>query len=90
MAIDEQLIPILECPTCHGRLAWTIEKRNKSHIEQAEARCVSCNAVYQVQEGIGGFLTPDLPRHDLWEKVEGDLSAYLRRHTSVVVATMIR
>jgi len=86
--MDEQLLSLLECPACHGELSWTIEICNKSHIEQAEARYASCNAVYPVQEGM--FLTPDLPRHDLWEKGEGDLSAYLRRRTSVTVATMIR
>jgi len=81
--IGEQLIPLLECPACHGELSWTIEKRNKSHIEQAEARCASCNAVYPVQDGIGVFLTPDLQRHDLWEAAESGLATYLREHPRV-------
>ncbi|MCD6495504.1 methyltransferase domain-containing protein, partial [Candidatus Bipolaricaulota bacterium] len=76
-------MPMLECPACHGELSWTIEKRNKSHIEQAETRCASCNAVYPVQDGIGVFLTPDLPRQDLWEEGESMLSTYLREHPRI-------
>jgi len=81
--MHEYLIPMLECPTCHGKLEWTIDKRNKDHIEQAEAHCLSCDALYPVREGIGSFLTPDLPRHDLWEEAESGLTTYLREHPDI-------
>lgn len=81
--MKEGLIPVLSCPACHGKLDWTIGKRNGDHIEEAEARCASCAAVYPLREGIGGFLTPDLPRHDLWEEVESGLTVYLREHPRV-------
>jgi len=81
--MHEYLMPMLECPACHSKLDWTINKCNKDHIEQAEARCVSCGALYPVQEGIGMFLTADLQRHDLWEESESGLSAYLREHPEI-------
>ncbi len=79
----EYLMPLLECPLCHGELAWTISERNEDHVEKAEARCTSCAAGYPVREGIGGFLTPDLPRHDLWKEAESGLTAYLREHPQI-------
>jgi hypothetical protein len=39
--------------------------------------------VYPVREGIGLFLTPDLPRNDLWQQVESHLAPYLREHPDV-------
>jgi len=83
VAMHEYLVPMLECPVCHGELHWTIEKRNKDHIEQAEASCASCGAIYPVQEGIGIFLTPDLQRHDLWEESESGLNVYLHEHPEI-------
>jgi len=74
---------MLECAACHGRLSWTIERRNKDHIEQAEAPCTSCGAIYPVHEGIGIFLTPDLQRHDLWEEAGSQLTMYLRKHPDI-------
>ncbi|MBV9282701.1 MAG: class I SAM-dependent methyltransferase, partial [Chloroflexi bacterium] len=35
---------------------------------------------YFVRDDIGVFLTPDLPRNDLWEKAESGLARYLRVH----------
>jgi len=81
--MDEQLLSLLECPVCHSKLDWTINKCNKDHIEQAEASCISCGALYPVQEGIGIFLTPDLPRHDLWEEAGSGLTAYLHEHPQI-------
>ena len=81
--MHEYLIPILECPACHGELDWTTSERNGDHVEEAEVGCVSCSAAYPIREGIGVFLTPDLPRQDLWEEVESELIAYLREHPRV-------
>jgi len=66
--MHEYLIPMLECPACHGKLKWTVAGSDGEHVERAEAICTSCAAVYPVHEGIGIFLTPDLQRHDLWEE----------------------
>lgn len=74
---------LLICPACHGELDWNTEAEQDGHIEQGEARCTACGASYPVREGIGIFLTPDLPRNDLWEEVESALARYLRDHPEV-------
>jgi uncharacterized protein YbaR (Trm112 family) len=71
---------MLECPSCHGRLEWEIEKQTGERIESAEARCQVCAAVYPIREGIGVFLTPDLPRNDLWEQLDNGLIQHLRQN----------
>ena len=71
---------MLECPSCLGRLEWEIEKQTGERIESAEARCQLCAAVYPVLEGIGVFLTPDLPRNDLWEQLDSGLVQYLHQN----------
>jgi uncharacterized protein YbaR (Trm112 family) len=73
------LMDQLVCPACHGALTWTIEARHGDRIEQGTVRCTACAASYSVREGIGVFLTPDLPRDDLWEQV-ARLDPYLREH----------
>ncbi len=73
----------LECPACHGALRWRFGDRRGDRLEEAEAACVECGSTYPVQEGIGLFLTPDLPRHDLWEESESGIAAFLRGHPEI-------
>ena len=81
--MDKFLIDMLECPVCHQSLDWQIDEQFNDHIEKAEARCEGCNAVYPIRDGIGIFLTPDLPRNDLWEQVESQLTIYLQDHPDI-------
>lgn len=74
------LIDMLECPACHGELDWNITEHVDKRIIVAEATCQSCASIYPVRDGIGLFLTPDLPRNDLWEQVDSGLVRYLREH----------
>lgn len=74
------LLEMLQCPACHGALDWTISEQDGERIEAAEARCGGCSADYAVRDSIGIFLTPDLPRNDLWEYVESGVIGYLREH----------
>ena len=74
------LLEMLQCPACHKALEWTISEQDGERIEAAEARCVGCSADYPVRDGIGLFLTPDLPRNDLWEQVESGVMGHLREH----------
>ena len=76
-------LDLLECPACHGSLAWDIAEEQAGRIEEAEAQCTRCGARYPVREGIGVFLLPDLPRNDLWEQAESRLSSHLREHAEV-------
>ncbi|MGC8874218.1 MAG: methyltransferase domain-containing protein, partial [Chloroflexia bacterium] len=81
--MEPYLREMLICPACHGELEWRTEVTQDGHIERGEARCTACGADYPVREGIGVFLTPDLPRNDLWEEVESALARYLRDHPEV-------
>lgn len=74
------LIEMLECPACHDKLEWSIIEQNENRIEAAEAHCNACTATYPVRDGIGLFLTPELPRNDLWEQVDSGLIQHLREH----------
>src|SRR5690348_15960531 len=70
----------LECPACHGALVWQGAEQQGDRVDTAEARCAGCGATYPVREGIGLFLTPDLPRDDLWAQAESGLTRHLREH----------
>lgn len=74
---------MLQCPACSGSLTWQVDSREGDRIVEAEAHCLSCSTVYPVREGIGIFLTPDLPRNDLWEKGNSSLLRYLKEHPDV-------
>lgn len=74
------LLELLQCPECHDELRWHIGEGQGKRIEEAEARCRGCAAVYPVREGIGLFLTPDLPRNDLWEEVQSNLARHLEEN----------
>jgi len=77
------LVEMLECPACYGELDWRIAEQDDGRVHAAEALCRGCGATYPVREGIGLFLTPDLPREDLWQQVDSQLSLYLREHSEV-------
>ena len=81
--MNKQIVEMLECPICHQQLVWQITSESNDHIEQAEAHCSGCSAVYPVLDGIGIFLTPDLPRKDMWEQVDNQLLQYLRDHPEI-------
>ncbi|MEW6754241.1 MAG: methyltransferase domain-containing protein [Candidatus Latescibacterota bacterium] len=81
--MHDYVVEMLECPACHGPLAWTVAERQEGRVETGEARCRACAATYPVQEGIGVFLTPDLQRDDLWGQMESWLPQYLREHPDI-------
>jgi uncharacterized protein YbaR (Trm112 family) len=77
------VLEMLECPVCHHQLDWKIASEDQDHIEQAEAHCSGCEAVYPVRDGIGIFLPPDLSRNDTWEQVDSQVVLYLRDHPDI-------
>lgn len=81
--MNKFLVEMLECPICHHQLDWQIASERNDHIEQAEAHCSGCEAVYPVIDGIGVFLTPDLPRNDMWEQVDSQVVLYLKDHPDI-------
>jgi len=81
--MQEFLKEMLKCPTCHGELKWKVNRYQEDRIEEAEAVCKVCGAVYPVRKGIGIFLTPDLPREDLWEQVNSQLIHFLHENPQI-------
>jgi uncharacterized protein YbaR (Trm112 family) len=81
--MQEFLMEMLECPSCHGELIWKIIQHQGDRIEEAEVNCKKCGNTYPVKEGIGLFLTPDLPRNDLWEQLDSQLIQYLRENPQI-------
>ncbi len=79
---------MLECPDCYGTLEWNINESVDDRILEAAASCEACSASYSVREGIGIFLTPDLPRNDLWENVDNRLFEFLEIHPEIEKALM--
>jgi uncharacterized protein YbaR (Trm112 family) len=77
------LIDMLECPACHGELAWHVTEWGEKRIETGDVRCTECAASYPVWDGVGVFLLPDLPRNDLWDQAGNELIGYLREHPDV-------
>ncbi|HEX6541687.1 MAG TPA: class I SAM-dependent methyltransferase [Ktedonobacterales bacterium] len=81
--MHEFIRDLLQCPQCGGGLAWSVTVRQGERIVEGEAQCAVCAATYPIHEGIGLFLTPDLPRNDLWEQAGSRLTGYLRDHPDV-------
>ena len=79
------LLDLLQCPACGGDLTWEIEERRGAEIEAATAHCQDCSVDYPVREGIGLFLTPDLPRNDMWAQVETGLKR--KKHVRISTKT---
>jgi uncharacterized protein YbaR (Trm112 family) len=77
------LMDMLECPACKGSLDWTIDTGHRDRIDRAEARCAACGNSYPIRDGIGLFLTSDLPREDLWRQAESHLTLYLRQNPDI-------
>ena len=82
------LVEMLECPACHGSLSWDVSHQEGDRIAEAVARCRNCEAEYPIREGIGVFLTRDLPRNDLWEEGERFVSQMLSEHPEIEAQLM--
>jgi uncharacterized protein YbaR (Trm112 family) len=81
--MHEILTGMLQCPACSGALDWDVQARTAGRIEEGVAHCTTCSSTYPILEGIGVFLTPDLPRNDLWEGVESGLTRFLRENPEI-------
>jgi uncharacterized protein YbaR (Trm112 family) len=74
---------LLECPACHGTLAWRIDEQRDDQIETGAALCWRCGASYPVRDGIGLFLAADTRGEDLWEEAATGIGHYLAEHPEV-------
>ncbi len=86
--MHDYLTEMLQCPSCRGPLSWTVRERDDDRFIEGSANCPDCGADYPIRDGIGLFLTPDLPRNDLWEEGSQRLSGWLRERPDVEVKLM--
>jgi uncharacterized protein YbaR (Trm112 family) len=56
MKID--LLDILCCPLCKGKLELTTEKEEKQEIVTGSLRCIKCNSIYPIEDTIPNLLPP--------------------------------
>lgn len=76
-------VDMLECPKCHGSLTWEITEESEDRIINAKIICSCCGADYEVRDEIGVFLTPDLPRNDLWAQGESELNRFFNENPKI-------
>lgn len=81
--MHRDLVDMLQCPSCGSTLSWQVQQVERHQILEGEARCTNCSATYPVKDGIGIFLTPDLPREDLWEAVDSHLTRFLKERPDI-------
>jgi uncharacterized protein YbaR (Trm112 family) len=81
--VNQDLQELLVCPACHGNLEWEVQDAAAGQIETAAADCQACGAAYFVRQGIGIFLTPDLPREDMWAQAASGLQTYLAQNPHI-------
>ena len=86
--MKKYLLDLLCCPACHSELTWELVNADDTDIQQGAARCAACGAEYPVIDGIGVFLTPDLPQRDLWDQVDNSLLEHFQAHPEVERALM--
>ena len=60
--IDPQLMEMLICPSCHGKL--------EEDEAQARLRCTQCGLAYPVQDGIPVMLIDEAIKPEGWEEPE--------------------
>lgn len=77
------LLDLLVCPSCNGKLYWHIERKKESQIIEGSSSCKNCKAVYPIRDAIGIFLTPDLPREDLWAQINNNFTQYIQKHPDI-------
>ena len=86
--MQEYLIELLCCPSCHGDLTWTVTDTKDDHVEEGLSECDDCGITYPIREGIGVFLTADREREDLWQDVESNLMRAIREDPDLGMGLM--
>ena len=60
--MKKELMDILACPVCKGKLELSVEEENEEEIVSGSLYCPRCNVHYPVVDTIPNLLPPD--RHD--------------------------
>ncbi|MBI2864875.1 MAG: methytransferase partner Trm112 [Chloroflexi bacterium] len=54
------LMEILACPVCKGKLDLKIEEENEREIVRGSLYCAKCDEVYPIEESIPNLLPPSM------------------------------
>jgi uncharacterized protein YbaR (Trm112 family) len=57
--MKKDLMNILVCPVCKGKLVLTIEKENDKEIVSGSLFCTKCNVRYTIVDTIPNLLPPE-------------------------------
>ncbi|MFY9717209.1 MAG: methytransferase partner Trm112 [Thermoplasmata archaeon] len=57
--MKEDLVEILRCPVCRGKLTLTIRTKSAGEVETGSLACPKCPADYPIEDGIPNLLPPD-------------------------------
>jgi len=59
LLMKKDLMDILVCPVCKGKLTLTVEKENGKEIVSGSLFCNKCKVTYPIVEGIPNLLPPE-------------------------------
>ncbi len=59
--MKKDLMNILVCPVCKGKLTLTIEKEDAKEIVTGKLYCPKCNVTYPIEDTIPNMLPPEKP-----------------------------
>ena len=57
--MKKELIDVLVCPVCKGRLDLNVEQENEREIVSGFLCCPKCNTTYPIVDTIPNLLPPD-------------------------------
>ena len=57
--MKKELMDILVCPVCKGKLTLSVDEENETGIVAGSLYCSKCNAHYPVVDAIPNLLPPD-------------------------------
>jgi uncharacterized protein YbaR (Trm112 family) len=57
--MKRELMDILVCPVCKGKLELKVEKENETEIVTGSLYCRGCDVHYPISEAIPNLLPPD-------------------------------
>jgi uncharacterized protein YbaR (Trm112 family) len=57
--VKKELMDILACPVCKGKLKLTVGKQNKQEIVSGSLYCSKCRKRYSIVGGVPNLLPPE-------------------------------
>jgi len=57
--MKKELMSILVCPVCKGKLELKVDKENNTEVESGSIRCPRCKINYPISDSIPNLLSPE-------------------------------